>query len=276
MAYVARQVAFGPRTPRSEGHAACGAWLVAELRRHGADTVVEQTAELDDFGPMLNIMARFNLKASKRILLLAHWDTRPWADEDPDPANHAKPIDGANDGGSGVAVLLELARQLGAKSPTVGVDILLVDAEDSGNSGDDDSWARGTQYWVERMPYGASEPMPAYAILLDMVGGRNAVFPREQFSNANAPQVVNRCWKVAEQLGYASTFSNKLGGAINDDHLPLLKAGIPAIDIIESAHPETGSFNPVWHTMSDNLDNVDATTMGIVGQVLAQLIYSEQ
>lgn len=276
VAYVATQVAFGPRAPRTKAHDACGRWLASELRRHGADTVIEQRANLKDFGPICNIMGRFNLAAGRRILLLAHWDTRPVADADPDPGNHDKPIDGANDGASGVGVLLEAARLMGSQMPATGVDILLVDAEDSGTEGDDESWARGTRYWVENMPYGRSEPMPEYAVLLDMVGGRNAVFPIEQFSQAYAPRTVAKVWQTAASNGLGDRFVNRTGGGVNDDHVPLLKAGIPAIDIIETDHPATGSFNPTWHTMADNMENIDPATLGAVGKLITLLIYSEQ
>lgn len=230
-----------------------------------------QQATLPEFGSMTNVMGRFNLPSPTRILLLAHWDSRPWADEDPDPANHTKPIDGANDGASGVGILLELARLMGQQAPQVGVDILLVDAEDSGTSGNDDSWALGTQYWVEHMPF-----RPTYAVLLDMVGGRGATFPRELFSDVNARVLNDRIWRIAGELGLGSVFINRQGGAVNDDHLPLLRAGIPAVDIIETNHPATGSFNPTWHTLQDNIDNIDAATIGHVGQVVTALIYREK
>ena len=274
--YVARQVAFGPRIGGSDAHSQCASWLAAELRRHGADTVTLQRAELNDFGEMINIRATFNPSARRRILLLAHWDSRPWADEDPDPANRATPIDGANDGASGVGVLLEVARQLGHKQPEIGVDILFVDAEDAGTEGDDTSWARGAQYFAQNLPYGAAEPMPAYAVLLDMVGGRGALFPRELFSEANARAVNTRVWDLAKKIGLGNRFIDATGGAINDDHLPLLRAGIPAIDIIESANQETGFFNPFWHTINDKIDQIDHKTLGDVGKLITTLIYSEQ
>lgn len=275
-ANVARQVAFGPRVPESAAHERCASWLAAELRRHGADTVMLQQTQLPAFGPMTNIMGRFNPGARERVLLLAHWDSRPWADNDPDPKNHAKPIDGANDGASGVGVLLELARLLGRQPARIGVDILLVDAEDSGNENDDDSWARGTQYWAMNMPYYApGETMPVYAVLLDMVGGRNAVFPREMISEANVKVLNDRIWSLAEELGLGWRFPQRVGGAVNDDHVPLLRAGIPAIDIVETDHPKTGSFNPTWHTLNDNLDNIDRATLGDVGRLMTALIYKE-
>lgn len=276
-ANVARQVAFGPRVPRSRAHEECAAWLASELRRHGADTVTLQQADLPGFGPMTNIMGRFNTQARTRILLLAHWDSRPWADNDPDPANHSKPIDGANDGASGTGVLLELARLFGRQTPDVGVDILLADAEDSGSSGNDDSWALGTQYWADHNPYlAAGEYPPLYAVLLDMVGGRDAVFPREMIGEVNVKVLNDRIWSLAGELGLGRRFPQRVGSAVNDDHVPLLRSGIPAVDIIETDNAQTGSFNPTWHTLSDNLDNIDRQTLGDVGTVVATLIYREK
>lgn len=275
-ANVAAQVGFGPRIGGSAAHEACGEWLAAELKRHGADTVVLQQAVLDGFGPMTNIRATFNRRAPKRVLLLAHWDSRPTADEDSDPANHTTPIDGANDGASGVGVLMELARLLGKQAPEIGVDILFVDAEDAGTSGDDTSWARGAQYFADNLPYGISEPMPIYAVLLDMVGGRDARFHRELFSEANARALNSRVWNLAKKIGLESRFPDATGGAVTDDHLPLLRVGIPTIDIIETANPQTGSFNPTWHTLADNLENIDPQTLGDTGKLITTLIYYEK
>jgi len=270
-AYVARQTAMGPRFSGMPGHEECRRWLVGELSRHGADTVMEQHAVADGYGPMVNIMARFNVAAERRILLMAHWDTRPWADNDADAANRRLPIDGANDGGSGVAVLLEIARQLGTEPPSTGVDILLVDAEDSGSQDDDSSWARGTQYWVAHQPYQASG-RPGFGILLDMVGGRDAKFHHEYFSRQYAPAVVDRVWAIAGAIGHADRFVNRMGGGVNDDHIHVNAAGIPCIDIIECAHPATGSFNPTWHTLDDNLDNIDRATLKAVGETVMTVI----
>lgn len=273
-AYVKSQVDFGPRVPGSEAHRQCADWLASELRRHGADTVAVLTGTVPEVGTISNIFARFNAPATQRILLLAHYDTRPWADEDPDPAKRTTPIDGANDGASGVGVILELARLIGAEKPSVGVDVLLVDAEDSGNEGDEDSWARGTQHFVSTMPYGTTEPLPAAAILLDMVGGRDARFPRELFSHINAPELLDAVWKAARKAGASDRFVNATGGAVNDDHIHLLRAGIPAIDIIECSHPSTGSFNPTWHTTADNLQNIDPATLAAAGSTVTHFIYS--
>lgn len=171
--YVKRQVDFGPRVPNTEAHRLCGDWLVSELKRHGAE-VTEQRADLKAFdGNILkarNIFAQYNPEAKERILLLAHWDCRPWADADPDPSKHRQPVDGANDGASGTGVLLEVARQLGAKAPAHGVDILFVDAEDWGDDGHEDSWALGARHFMENPP--VENYHPYEAILLDMVGVR--------------------------------------------------------------------------------------------------------
>jgi hypothetical protein len=276
--YLVQQVHFGPRTPRSEAHRACGLWLEKELARHGADTVVCQDAVVDNhLGgtiPVHNIMAQYNSRASKRIVLLAHWDTRPVADNDPDPAKRSTAIDGANDGASGVAVLLEIARQLGIKAPAIGVDILLCDAEDSGAHDVDDSWAIGTAYWASHLPY--TDVFPSYGILLDMVGGKGARFHREYFSQRNAGAIVDKVWNTAKALGHDSSFIDAVGGAITDDHIPVNEAGIPCIDIIECYNEQTGAFNPTWHTTADNLDNIDTTTLSAVGSTLINVIYNER
>lgn len=270
---VARQVAFGPRVPNTEAHRQCGEWLVSELKRHGAK-VTEQRAKLKAFDGTelnaLNIFGQYNPEAKDRILLLAHWDCRPWADQDPDPANRKKPVDGANDGASGTGVLLEIARQLGQEAPSKGVDILFVDAEDWGTDGDENSWALGARHFVENPPIEGY--MPAHAILLDMVGGTEAVFCREYFSEKSAPGVSNKLWSIAASRGYGQMFPNRMGGAITDDHVQLIEHGIPAVDIIEY-HPENESgFNPRWHTVADTMEGISKETLGAVGEVVTQYI----
>lgn len=266
--YLARQVAFGPRVPETAAHRKTGDWLASELKRHGAK-VIEQKATLVTFDntPInaRNIFGSFNPDAKDRILLLAHWDCRPWADQDPDPEKRSLPVDGANDGASGVAVLLEIARQLSLQPVKKGIDILFVDAEDWGTEGDDDSWALGTKYFVEHpIMEGYS---PRQAILLDMVGGENAVFSREYFSERYNPKLNEEIWSIAHRLGYGGMFPNKIGSAITDDHIELIKAGIPAIDIIEY-HPDGAGFNPRWHTTSDNLEGISKSTLKAVGETL--------
>lgn len=268
--YVAKQVAFGPRVPNTEAHRKAGDWLVSELKRHGLQ-VTEQKAQLKAFdGTVLNarnIFGQINPEAKERILLLAHWDCRPWADQDPDPEKRRQPVDGANDGASGVGVLLELARQfsLNPIDRNKGVDILFVDAEDWGQDGDDDSWALGTQYFAANFPVKGYNPR--YAILLDMVGGDGATFCREYFSEKSAPNISDVIWQKAAELGYGEKFINKMGSAVLDDHVELIKAGIPAIDIIEYRLDGTG-FNPRWHTTSDNMDGISKSTLESVGKVL--------
>ena len=267
--YVARQVAFGPRVPNTEAHKKTGDWLSTELRRHGAK-VIEQKANLTAFdGTVLNarnIFGQFNPQASDRILLLAHWDCRPWADQDPDPAKRNLPVDGANDGASGVGVLLEIARQLSLSKTGKGVDILFVDAEDWGTEGDDQSWALGAKYFAEHLPIEGYSPQ--VGVLLDMVGGKDAQFCREYYSEQSAPQVAEAIWAAAGSLGYRNMFRNQMGSAILDDHIQLIRAGIPAIDIIEY-HPEGDSgFNHRWHTTSDNMDGISKETLNAVGTTI--------
>lgn len=267
--FLARQVAFGPRVPNTEAHRSTGDWLVSELKRHGTQ-VTEQTMQLKAFdGTILNarnIFGQINPDAKERILLLAHWDCRPWADQDPDPSKRSLPVDGANDGASGVAVLLEIARQLSLNPVVKGIDILFVDAEDWGTEGDDSSWALGTQYFVDNPPVKGYSPQ--YAILLDMVGGNGATFCREYFSERSAPKVAEDIWNTAEKLGYGNQFINKMGSAIMDDHVQLIKAGIPAIDIIEYRIDGELGFNPRWHTTSDNLEGISKKTLSAVGNTL--------
>lgn len=279
---VADQVAFGPRVPGSEGHKKCEDYIVATLRRYGADSVSVQRGEVKAFNgkrlPVANVMASFNPSAPRRVLFVAHYDTRPWADQDPDESRRSQPILGANDGGSGVGVMLEMARAFSQQKPAVGVDFLFTDVEDYGAPDDEgtgeDSWCLGTQFWAERGPY-APQNRPAYGVVLDMVGGTGATFPREYASSRMAPSVVDRVWGVAAASDYASRFPNEMGGAIVDDHYYVNSVGIPCIDVIESANPQTGGFPPTWHTHADNLDNIDRSTLKAVGEVMLDLIYSE-
>ncbi|MDE7402591.1 MAG: M20/M25/M40 family metallo-hydrolase [Muribaculaceae bacterium] len=271
--YTARQVEFGPRVPNSAAHTAAQKWLAAELKRHGA-VVTLQEADLKAFdGTILhavNIFGQINPDAEERLLLLAHYDTRPWADEDPDPALRRSPADGANDGASGVAVILETARQLKKAGFKGGVDFLLVDAEDYGQESNDESWAMGTRYFAQNPPVAGYRP--ARAILLDMVGGKDAVFPAEYFSRQAAPELDDAFRRAARKAGHADRFPAVYGSGVTDDHIELIKVGIPAIDIIDY-RPETG-FAPTWHTHADNLENIDRTTLRAVGESLLQFIIS--
>lgn len=275
LAAVATQTDLGPRNPGSQAHTRCADMIAGRLKAYGIDSVAQQyagvtTADGKTFTAR-NILGAINPTATDRVLLLAHYDTRPVADNDPDPALRATPISGANDGGSGVAVLLEITRLLGRTTPdSLGIDLLFVDMEDSGVSGvedSDDTWCLGTQQWVKQMPYTAANK-PRYAVLLDMVGGKGARFHREYFSDRSAPGVVNHIWAVARESGFSDRFVNKPGGAVVDDHIHINAAGIPCIDIIESLNEQTGSFNPTWHTTADRIDAIDAESLRIVAQTL--------
>lgn len=272
-AYVKAQCGFGPRIPGSKAHAACAAFITSSLQGF-CDTVVVQKGEVTAFNgkalPITNIIGSFNPQNQQRILLIAHWDSRPWADNDPDEANHSKPVMGANDGASGVGVLIEVARQLAANRPSIGVDILLVDAEDSGTINDDDSWGLGAQYWAKNPHTSPYKPM--FGILLDMVGGPNARFSREYFSMSYAASFVNEVWSVAAGLGLQSYFVNENGGGVTDDHVFINKAGIPCIDIIDMPQGSSTGFFPQWHTVADDMAVIDKTTLDAVGRTITTLI----
>lgn len=281
--YVVEQVEMGPRVPATTTHDKCRDYIISKLTAFQADTIIVQKGIVTAFdGSRLNIaniIAQYNQTASRRILLLAHYDTRPWADNDPDVSRQAEPIPGANDGASGVGVLLEIARNLAIKAPQVGVDLLFVDAEDYGQSSEtddtSDSWCLGSQYWAETtIPYTPNN-LPAYAILLDMVGGRDARFHYEYFSYQYAGAVLRKVWNEAACLKYDDIFINSIGGAVTDDHLPLLRVGIPTIDIIESMNERTSGFPPSWHTHADTMDNIDSATLKAVGETILNVIYKE-
>lgn len=272
--YVRRQVEFSPRVPNTEAHSKAGDWLVAMLKRNGAE-VIEQKTVLTAFdGTPLhvrNIFAQFNPKAGDRTLLLAHWDCRPWADEDSDAGKRRKPVDGANDGASGVAVLLETARVLGANPlpSDKGVDILFVDAEDWGTDDNEESWAMGANYFVSNPILPGYKPQRG--ILLDMVGSKDATFYKEYFSEIAAPSLNAEIWNIAGSLGYDKLFLPEVASAVTDDHRPLIAAGIPCIDIID--YRKDKGFDPVWHTTSDNMDNISAETLGAVGNTIVTFLY---
>lgn len=283
-AFTAAQCAFGPRTMNSTAHEKCGEWIMDKFRQYGCD-VVTQKADLKAYdGTILkstNIIASFNPQAQRRIMLCAHWDSRPWADNDPDSTNHKKPVMAANDGASGVAVMIEIARLLQSDSSlNVGVDFICFDAEDWGlpqwetNYQDTgDSWALGSTYFSQNLPEGFR---PEFAILLDMVGGEGAQFYREGVSKQFAPDVVDKVWAAARAAGFGSFFPDADGGMVTDDHYPLNQnANIPTIDIIPY-YPDyaRSSFGPTWHTVSDTMEHIDKNTLQAVGQTVIQVLYS--
>ena len=274
--YVARQVSFGPRVAGSEAHDLCAAWIASEIERHGGKATVGDASRILADGSrrrVMNVSGTFRPEAPRRVLLLAHYDTRSTADQDPDPTKRNSPFDGANDGASGVGVVLEIARHWQELPEQLGLDVLLTDAEDDGNYSDDASWCIGSQLWAEEL--GESAPRPEYAILLDMVGGHGAIFTQEYFSMIHAREVVDRVWAAARRAGHADRFPNTLGGAINDDHVPLIGAGIAAIDIVEMSNPQTGSFNPTWHTTADNLGAISKATLKAVGETVMETLNAD-
>ena len=280
--FVENQVKFGPRVPNSEAHVACGNYLTSELKRFGAQ-VYEQEATLTAYnGTQLkakNIIGSFNPENSKRVLLFAHWDSRPYADHDKDPANHKKPIDGADDGASGVGVLLEMARQFSIKSPAIGIDIIFFDAEDYGTPEfvkeyKENTWCLGAQFWAKN-PH-VKGYKADFGILLDMVGAKNASFFKEATSMRYAPQIVELVWSTARDLGYGKFFINAEGGAITDDHqYVILGRNIPCIDIIYTDPESDNGFGPHWHTQNDTMDNIDRETLKAVGQTVLQVVYNQ-
>lgn len=289
-AFTKAQCDFGPRDMNSRGHDLCGEWIVSKFKKYGCK-VTTQTATLAGYdGTKLrsrNIMASINPEATTRILLCAHWDSRPWADNDPDSANWRKPILAANDAASGVAVMLELARIIGkskdekAFNKQLGIDFVCFDAEDWGTpqwadvADNADSWALGAQYWSKNLPQGYEA---RYGILLDMVGGVGAKFYREGMSMQYAPEIVKKVWRAAREVGFGSYFPKEDGGVITDDHVPVNQfAKIPTIDIIPYyADCQQSSFGPTWHTLADNMENIDKNTLKAVGQTLVQVIYKEK
>ena len=282
--FVAAQVNFGPRVPNTEAHKACAAYLEKTLRRFSPHVTVQSFKARAYDGTILNsknIIAAFNPDSKARIMLCAHWDSRPYADHDPNPANHETPILGANDGASGVGVLLEIARQLKDHPPSIGVDIVLFDSEDYGPPTDTqqkdetDYWGLGSQYWAKN-PH-VFNYKARYAILLDMVGVTNPSFLKEGFSMHFAPDKVKKVWKIAHEIGYGEYFPEELGGYITDDHYYINQyRKIPAINIIHLDNESpNGSFFPHWHTINDNMDNIDKKSLEIVGNTVLAVVSRE-
>lgn len=272
---VMAQCEFGPRVPGTPAHSNCAAWLEQRLKMWCDSTIVQEGVVTTFDNKKLNIknfVGIFNPEASSRILLLAHWDCRPWADNDPDPAKHKEPVMGANDAASGVAVLLELARLMKEKKPSIGVDILLVDAEDWGTDGDEDSWALGTQYWA-RHPH-VKGYTAQFGILLDMVGAQGAQFNKEYMSMQFAGSVVNQVWRTAQESGFDNYFISSIGGAVTDDHIVVNEMGIKCIDIIDMRNDGDTGFFEGWHTTGDTLDKIDSNVLKAVGQTVANVVYS--
>jgi hypothetical protein len=278
-AYTKTQVDFGQRIPGTAAHQKCADYLVAKLKSFGADVSIqgEKTQTYDGKSFQLkNIVAAFNPDKKNRVLITAHWDARPFSDQDTDPANRAKPFDAANDAGSGVAVILEMARQIQQKQPNVGVDFVLWDLEDYGKANDEtpdeSTWCLGSQYWAKKAIAAGYKAM--YGINLDMVGGGNAQFTQDEISRQSAPNIVNQVWDIGNEIGYASYFTKIPSGKLVDDHFWMNKAGIPSIDIIH--YNDNSGFYINWHTQLDNLANIDKNTLKATGQTVLETIYREK
>ncbi len=268
--YIAAQVAFGTRIPNTPTHKACGDWLKQKLASFGFDVISQEATVVDQEGknlPITNIIGQWNPQAERRILLLAHWDTRPIADHDPDPSKTGMPILGADDAASGVGVLLEVARQLAKQQSSLGVDILLVDAEDSGTSENEESWCLGSTYWSKN-PHKAGY-RAEFGILLDMVGAQDAKFRWELFSKLHAPSIVSTFWDKAASLGYGSYFIQADGAGLTDDHRPIIdNLAIPTIDIVNYDPARPKGFGTHWHTHADTMEIIDRATLRAVGETL--------
>lgn len=276
MNYIKRQLDFGPRNPNSFGHRQTMFFLHEELSKFGDTTFIQKFSypgynnERLELG---NIISSFNPSNPNRILFCAHWDTRPRAEKDKNAEKKTLPILGANDGASGVGVLLELAKTLKNNKIDYGIDIVLFDAEDYGTEGDLINYSIGAKYFAQNRP---SYIKPAFGILLDMVGDKSAVFKREPNSMRYAPDIVDFVWKIASQIG-ASSFSNQISSPIYDDHIPLGEMGMKVIDIIDADLVGAETPNPernYWHTHRDTIENLSPKTLGEIGRVLLHLIYS--
>lgn len=282
--FVEQQVLFGPRVPNTDAHRQCADYLQEKMEMYADEVTVQKTKVRAFDGTVLNIkniIASFQPDKRARILLAAHWDSRPFADHDPDNSLHRTSIDGANDGASGVGILIEMARLLKETNPRVGVDIIFFDGEDYGppqdaqNARDNDAWGLGSQYWAKN-PHKTGYTA-RYGIVLDMVGATNARFPIEGYSNYYAPDIVKKVWNKAHILGYNDYFLFDEGGFINDDHLYVNKIRrIPTIDIIHlDIESNNGSFFEHWHTVGDNMDTIDQFTLEVVGKTVVKVVYEE-
>ena len=280
--YMEEQVAFGPRVPNTPEHAACARYLVNTMKRFTPHVQV-QTFKARAFDNTAlngkNIISSFNPEEKQRILLAAHWDSRPFADHDPDPEKRNDPILGANDGASGVGVLMEIARQFSMHAPDIGVDIIFFDLEDYGKpetmqANVEHDWALGSQYWSKnphKINYRAK-----YGILLDMVGAEGAVFHKEGFSMYYAHFIVDKVWDIAHEIGYGNYFPMQTSGSIMDDHYYVNTiARIPMIDIIHYYSGSKSGFFREWHTTYDTMDNIDKDVLKAAGQVVLAVVYRE-
>lgn len=282
---VEKQVGFGPRVPGSQAHQECGDWIVEQMTAAGLEIVEQEFPAATHTGKPFtgrNIIASLNPSASKRVLLAAHWDTRAMADKDDE--RKMDPIPGANDGGSGVAVLMEIASQIAEDSvkPNIGIDFVFFDAEDGGAPADFTGnplndyggYCLGSEYWSKN-PH-KSGYTAFYGILLDMVGAKGAQFTHEDASMTVAPSIVKKVWDTANSLGYGTWFLNRKGGSVTDDHWPVIQnLKIPMIDIIDMQGGDQTLFFDAHHTHDDDMSKIDPLTLKAVAQTVIQVLYNE-
>ena len=272
-AYLTAQTSFGPRNPNSVGHKACLDYLTAELQKYSDNVRQQQFTETGYNGEKLfltNIIASFKPEEETRVLLCAHWDTRPRAEQDENKRRRNEPILGANDGASGVAVLLQIAALLKSHPPSIGIDIVLFDGEDYGLEGDNARYLLGSRHFAQST---LLDHIPRFGILLDMIGDKFLEIPKEQHSLRYAPDVVSLVWGKARELGYLQ-FVDEVGELVTDDHLPLNEAGIKTIDLIDFNYPD--QTNRFWHSHQDVPENCSTESLEAVGTVLTHVIYSQQ
>ncbi len=281
--FTEKQLSFGSRVPNTKAHEQCATYIANFFKRFSKEVIVQEFQSKAWNGELLkgkNIIASFNPELNNRIFFAAHWDSRPYADYDPDPKNHRKPIPGANDGAAGVGILMELARLFSTQAPKVGIDLILFDLEDYGEpqgetSQIEDAWCLGSQYWAQN-PHKQTY-MAKYGILLDMVAAKNAVFTMENTSMYYAPNIMKMVWDVAANLGYGNYFSTEKTGGLIDDHLYINKiAKIPTIDIVHHDPTTISGFFPYWHTMKDDMSNIDKTTMTVVANTILTVAFMEE
>jgi len=280
LGYAQAQVAFGPRVPGTAAAGKAGDWIIDEMRKRADTVVVQQWKHVTQKGdtlPLRNILARFKPAATERILYVTHWDTRPTADDDPVLGKRVGSFDGANDGASGVGLFVELADRLKATPPNTGVDLLFVDGEDWGDFGGyEDGGAPdvliGSSYFAKHLPQGTYKPI--FGVLFDMIADSSLSIQREGNSVSKAPEVVQRVWQTASELGYSSIFTPQDGGAITDDHVPLLAAGLRVIDVIDYTWTMSDGRN-YHHTTFDTMDKLSEKSVQAVGDVALALIRKE-
>ncbi|MFN8358525.1 MAG: M28 family peptidase [Candidatus Kapaibacterium sp.] len=271
---VEKQLNFGARVPGTKAHLSCRDFLLGELRRL-TDTAFLQTFKSEIYGKQIqfsNIIGSYNPSSHKRVLLCAHWDSRPRSDQDPNPADTAKPCPAANDGASGVAVLLQMAERLRQKTPTIGIDIVLFDGEDYGYEHDLSNYFIGSRHFAGNLPF----YKPESAILIDLIGDKESVFRFEPSSFASNQQAMTKIWDIAARRGF-SNFKAEQGNGVSDDHDMLIQAKIPSIDIIDVnlvGHVDSNPRRKYWHTSHDTIDNISIESLTSVGQCLLEYVYT--